>query len=449
MGLLVGLAVLVWETSRFILNSFPYTGHASWNIAKRIGALALVVGLIAGGEQFLLGNSVVLNGSIGVLAFLVESGEFLASEPVFGAIAFCAWYTICVITYYPEDKNNYRGSKKPVEHTAEHTRLTYALLSAIIPAGYFLIAYQSATTDWLIPALLVGLAYIAFLFGKQWVRAFTPILEKGIRANGTMSRSSPNEARSKIRNRVGFWLIITIGVWFFFDSTTAFILHIISMLWIARRFRWTLYEDTIGYKKTNPPLIRYGFFTRTPLMYALVILVLGGNPETGYAWLTSFAPLLMGTVYVLHRYNSIGGFEAKPHGIQMSKKEQYDAKMESAWIFGLVDVKITADGAFESKVSGVNRRIDRFTKKCKEEDLRPFIKPWEAPWITRLSDDPAEFDPKATYADLDAAEQHLAGNISHSDNLWNNLHSIRHDLRETEKFYNDYLADEYRSKSPQ
>ncbi|WP_252697892.1 hypothetical protein [Natronosalvus vescus] len=66
----------------------------------------------------------------------------------------------------------------------------------------------------------------------------------------------------------------------------------------------------------------------------------------------------------------------------MSKKEQYDAKMKSAWIFGLVDVKITADSTFESKVGGVNRRIDRFTKKCKEEDLRPFIKLWEAPWIT-------------------------------------------------------------------
>ncbi|MFC4540780.1 hypothetical protein ACFO5R_02415 [Halosolutus amylolyticus] len=405
-------------------------------MVKISATLSLLVGLVAGVERIVIGSDIISSAAVVLIAVFFNHIDRLLGDPVHVALAFCAWYLLGVITYHPQDKKEYRAAKKPSNKSAEHLELSYALILAIVPTGFFVLVYYLNA-----PGILAfGAVVVAsVLAGRRWLDAIAHIFTKS--ADRTRS-SFYRDARNSIYMPLTGLLIVLAAIALVFGTLAAFLFHLVWMLFVARRLRWVVYEDLYGFRELSPSPLKWGLVARVPLMYAVVVVVFERGLSTESAVFTSFAPLVVGVSYVAYRHAVLDGFDATPYGKyeQMDEKEKRHHQMNSGWIALTGGRKAPNEKEqFQNKVGLMNYQIRIFNNVHRDRVKRQHGV--RLPRLRTVAKDVDAFDPRSHYKDFEAYKENLHDLPFHeADDITRQLDDLRRELRDVEEFYETWVA---------
>lgn len=243
-------------------------------------------------------------------------------------------YAASLVGYHPIDKNDYLDAATPTA-PEEWELLLSVLLFGVLPASYLAFSYfEEATVVLEITGFDPFTAAIA-----AFILALVPL---DLWFRHRYSHPGVNPEITDYRMFTLFF-IVTIGVYLAqvaFETDillyasgveAIFIAHLVWSAFIARRLRWTIYEDWAGFdiptklSAFSIPLIPFwGLIARVPFAFA-VYATLAGSGLTIPVVVASLSPLASSLCYIFWRAIITGDLKKPPRGFLSSPgRETYE-----------------------------------------------------------------------------------------------------------------------------
>ena len=269
----------------------------------------VVAGVSVGPEEFI--SSVTSSGAV-----LVSFGRLVATNAEVAGLLVAVLYLSGISKYHPIDKNDYLGNRTPTDYEEWEVLIT-AMAFGVLPMGYFVLMYFEEAS---VLMEITGLSsFVLSLVG--FTLACVPLYYWMHHRYGRGRNVKPQMA--SLEGFTFFYAIpmslylaqVAFGVDFaLFGSGVGavFSVHLLWMVFIARRLRWAVYTDWAGYDLA-PMVPLWGLVSRGPLVFAVYVVLFGEGLTMAVA-VASFAPFVAGLGYVGWRAVVTGDLKKPPSG---------------------------------------------------------------------------------------------------------------------------------------
>lgn len=300
---------------------FPYARYA---LAPLVTLLIVVLPIGA-----LLAIPATLIVGVPTMAGYIST---LVSSPLYLAGILTGMYSLAALRYKPTDKKDYLTVSTPTDYEEWEIMLT-VMAFGVLPTTYFSLLYfeELSIVMELTRLSAFVLSWIAFVFAFI---LFYYWMHHRYGAGRTVATQMDT-----VQGFLGFFVLgmgtylslVAFGVDFLVYGSgvgAVFVVHLATMVFLARRLRWAAYTDWAGYG-LSPYFPLWGLVSRGPLVFAVYILVFGEGLSMIVAG-ASFSPLVAAIGYISWRAYVTGDLKEPPTGwVSSPGRKQYEKTRKS------------------------------------------------------------------------------------------------------------------------
>lgn len=312
-------------TNSVATRFFPFGTYTIEVAAQYLFALLMAMPIIAlalGVAALSVGPTAFVETLLASTETLIAWGALISTNPEYAALAVAGVYILSVVEYDPieRDRKGYADEKgqDPTEFESWEQMLV-GIAVAVLPLTLFALLHfeQGAAV-----VAATGLSPFVLALIAHAVMGAVTITWLAIRyrrygwgEKGVNPSFSAGVSELVLLSGLTILYLgqIPLGVDLALlgspdaPLTAAFYAHVVGMAWVARRLRWTVYEDAAGFVNINPSIPLWGFVARAPLAVAVYLAVFGSGVH-GFAVVGSVGPLVAALGYIGWRATQGYGF---------------------------------------------------------------------------------------------------------------------------------------------